>query len=46
VEQQDHQDGQAPHPVQHRQMSTRVGHRAGTRWGRDARGRLSTWIRR
>ena len=31
VEQQDHQDGQAPHPVQHRQVSTQVGPRAGTR---------------
>ena len=31
VDQQDHQDGQAPHPVEHRQVSMQVGQRAGTR---------------
>ena len=35
VEHQDHQDGQAPHAVQHRQVSMQVGARAGARRGRE-----------
>ena len=38
VEQQDHQDSEAPHPVQHRQVSTLIGPRPGTRRGRELRG--------
>ena len=39
VEQQDHQDRQAPHPVQYPQVSTQVGPRDRTRRRRELRGR-------
>jgi hypothetical protein len=43
VDQQDHQDGQAPHSVEHRQVTMQVGPRAATR--RSARRHRSACIR-